>query len=288
MDTLNKTKGILKLNDIKAKKAFGQNFLIDDNILSEIITCSNIKEDELIIEIGPGLGNLTDYILSETKNLITIELDDKMIDILNSRFTGLYVINKDILKCNIDDVIDEYETKNNIKFNSYKVIANLPYYITSPIIFKLIQDSKKVSDIIVMVQEEVANRMIAIPRTKDYSVLTVMLNFYSNVTKVITVPNTAFIPSPNVISSVVYISKDNKYANYNEKLFIDLVHKSFLLRRKKLVNSLFMNNFLNLSKERIEKILIDNNIDLNSRAEELSIDKYLNILDYICKSDILI
>ncbi|MEG1705203.1 MAG: 16S rRNA (adenine(1518)-N(6)/adenine(1519)-N(6))-dimethyltransferase RsmA [Clostridia bacterium] len=284
MDSLKITKEILNKYDIRAKKAYGQNFLIDDNVLKQIASLANINDKDLIIEIGPGLGNLTYYL--KDSNLLLVEIDEKMIEILKDRFLdndNIKIINKDILKIDIDLEIEKLEKEKNIKFENIKVVANLPYYITSPIIFKLLEDSKKVKEIIVMVQEEVADRIASKSKSKDYGVLTVMINYYAKSNKEITVESSSFIPSPNVTSAVVKIIKEDKYENINNEIFRELIHKSFANRRKKLSNSLVNNNLLGLSKEEIIKILTECNITSNARAEELDIDKYIQIAEKLNK-----
>jgi 16S rRNA (adenine1518-N6/adenine1519-N6)-dimethyltransferase len=277
IETLKLTKKILSEYDIKAKKAYGQNFLVDDNILKQISEIAEIGENELIIEIGPGIGNLTYYL--QEGNLLLIEIDTRMIEILRDRFEdndNIVIINSDILKIDIDEEICKLENSRNIKFSKVKVVANLPYYITSPIVFKLLEDSDRISEIVVMVQEEVADRIIAKSKSKDYGVLTVMVKYYAEATKEIVVPSSSFIPSPNVTSAVIKIVKEKKY-NVNSKTFKELVHKSFANRRKKLINSLVINKFLGLDKDIICNILKKCNISDNTRAEELDIDKYIEI-----------
>lgn len=277
IDTLKITKEILRKYDIKAKKAFGQNFLIDDIVLEKISNIAEVNDKTLIIEIGPGLGNLTYYL--QKSNLLLIELDSRMLEILNYRFkdnSKINIINADILKLNIDEEIDKLEKKSNVKYDQVKVVANLPYYITSPIIFKLLEDSKRITEIVVMVQEEVANRIISKSKSKDYGILSLMVQYYAKATKEIVVPNSSFIPSPNVTSAVIKIVKEEKY-KVDNKIFKELVHKAFANRRKKLLNSLTMNNFMNLDKEQIVKLLKSCNIGDNARAEELEIEKYIEL-----------
>ena len=167
MNTLEITKRIMKSNGIFAKKSFGQNFLIDDNILENIVTNSDVKESDLVIEIGPGLGNLTEYILNTGAKVLAFEIDKDMIDILNDRFKGvenLTIQNIDILKANLDEYIKDVK-------GDVKVIANLPYYITTPIIFRLLEYKEKIKSITVMIQKEVADRITSVPGSKDYGVL---------------------------------------------------------------------------------------------------------------------
>lgn len=278
INTLKLTKEIINKYDLRAKKAFGQNFLIDDFVLESIANISEIDDKTLVIEIGPGLGNLTYYL--QKSSLMLIELDTRMLEILNYRFKdnkNITIINADVLKINIDEEIDKLEKKNNVKYDVVKVVANLPYYITSPIIFKLLEESKRITEIVAMVQEEVANRIVANTKSKDYGILTVMVNYYAKATKEIIVPNSSFIPSPNVTSAVVKIVKEEKYKEIDDKIFKELVHKAFANRRKKLLNSLVMNKFMNLEKDEINNLLKICNISDNARAEELDIEKYIEL-----------
>ena len=280
INTLRKTKEILNKYNIKANKRFGQNFLIDDNVLNKIINVADIKENELVIEIGPGLGNLSEYILLNSTYALLIEIDNNMITILSdrlSRYNNYKLVNKDILKIEIDSYIEEIENNRNISFTNVKVIANLPYYITTPILFKLLQNSKRINEIVVMVQKEVAQRMIAKPKTKDYGILTLMVEYLTNSEIMIDVPRSSFIPAPNVDSAVIKLVKNDKYKIENEDVLFKLIHKAFAQRRKKMVNSLVSNKFMDLSKEDIESILNKSGISINARAEELSLNDYLNI-----------
>lgn len=194
-NTLSKTNEILKKYGITANKRYGQNFLIDDSILESIICSSNVNDNDLVIEIGPGLGNLTKYLLEKANHVLLIEIDKNMIQILNDRFekyNNYTLINDDILKVNIDEQILKLEKSNNIVFKNIKVVANLPYYITTPILFKLLQDENRISEIVVMIQKEVALRMVANEKSKDYGILTLMTKFLSVPEIVINVPNIAF------------------------------------------------------------------------------------------------
>ena len=286
MNTLSKTKQILNKYQISANKRFGQNFLIDDNILQNIVDVSNLNKDELVVEIGPGLGNLTEYLINEAGHVLLIEIDKNMIDILNDRFSGVQnysLINQDILKVNLDDIIEDLENTLNKKFKAVKVVANLPYYITTPILFKLLQDSKRVSDIVVMVQKEVAERMVANYKTKDYGILTVMVEYLSEAEIKIIVPNSSFIPAPNVTSAVIKLTKNKRYECLDEKVLFELIHSAFAQRRKKIVNSLVDKNFHNLSKEELVNILNKLEIKETARAEELKITDFIDIVELICK-----
>lgn len=278
MNTFRKTREILNKYGLTAKKKFGQNFLIDDNILDEISTSACINDDELIIEIGPGLGNLTSYLLKKSRYVLLVEIDNNMIEILNDRFkenTNYSLINEDILKIDLDEKISKIEEDLNFSFKKVKVVANLPYYITTPILFKLLQDSKRVDEIVVMVQKEVADRMVASPKSKDYGILSVMIKYLADAKIIIKVPKEAFIPSPNVTSSVIKLVKNKKYECDDEEKLFELIHHAFAQRRKKMINSLESSKFLNLDKKRIKDAFNKVNLNENVRAEELSIEEFI-------------
>lgn len=278
MNTFRKTREILNKYGLTAKKKFGQNFLIDDNILDEISTSACINYDELIIEIGPGLGNLTSYLLKKSRYVLLVEIDNNMIEILNDRFkenTNYSLINEDILKIDLDEKISKIEEDLNFSFKKVKVVANLPYYITTPILFKLLQDSKRVDEIVVMVQKEVADRMVASPKSKDYGILSAMIKYLADAKIIIKVPKEAFIPSPNVTSSVIKLVKNKKYECDDEEKLFELIHHAFAQRRKKMINSLESSKFLNLDKEKIKDAFNKAKLNENVRAEELSIEEFI-------------
>lgn len=284
MNTLNKTKSIMNRFDIRANKRYGQNFLVDDNILEQIVRASGVTKEDLVIEIGPGLGNLTEYLLDNAKYALLVEIDPKMIEVIQDRFkdrTNYTLLNEDILKVNIDSVVKEIQQENNIEFSSVKVVANLPYYITTPIIFKLLEDENTISDITVMVQKEVASRMVAEPKSKEFGILTLMVKYFSNASIEVEVPNSSFIPSPDVTSAVITLKKKRKYSVKNEKIFFELIHKAFAQRRKKMINSLEASKFNQMSKSDIEELFNKCNIDFNTRAEQLDIDDFVNIANSI-------
>lgn len=277
MNTLKKTQEILKENGLYAKKGFGQNFLIDDNILQNIIEAGKIEDDDIIIEIGPGLGNLTHYLLEKAKSVIAFEIDSDMINILNTRFEGndkLKLINEDIMKVDLRRFLDG---------KNVKVIANLPYYITTPILFKLLEYKENISKIVIMVQKEVADRLLASTHGKDYGVLTINTNYICDVSRVVNVPNSSFLPVPNVTSSVVCLDINIKKAKdiIDEKVFKKVVKASFAARRKKLVNSILTTNSLNLTKEQLVVMLNELGFSENVRPEELEICDYIKIANYI-------
>ena len=279
MNTLSITKKILRENSIIAKKSYGQNFLIDDEVLNKIVIEACINEDDIVVEIGPGLGNLTYYLLQKKAKVVAFEIDEDMINVLKERFkdnTNLTIINQDILKANLREIAQD---------KKIKIIANLPYYITTPIIFKLLKERACIEKMIVMVQKEVAERIVARPKSKDYGILTINTNVYSDTNILFNVPNTSFIPAPKVTSSVIQIiPNDAKGKNIeNKELFNDVVKGAFSSRRKKMINSLFNSNKYNLTKQNIEEIILKSGLDINTRAEEVDIDTFAKIANYINK-----
>ena len=284
MNTLSKTRSIMNKFNIVANKRYGQNFLIDDNILQGIVSAADITEEDLVIEIGPGLGNLTEYILNTAKYGLLVEIDPKMIAVLEDRFkdkTNYSLLNEDILKVDIDALVEKIKSEKKMDFKSVKVVANLPYYITTPIIFQLLEDSNCIESITVMVQKEVAERMTADSHSKEYGILTIMVDYFSNANIDIIVPNSSFIPEPGVTSAVITLKKNRKYEVKNEKVFFELVHKAFAQRRKKMTNSLSSNNFNNMSKQEIEDLFTKCELSLTTRAEELETIDFVNIANNI-------
>lgn len=283
MNTKNITRSIMDKYNIKANKGFGQNFLIDDNVLQGIVDSANISNEDIIVEIGPGLGNLTEYLLKKAKKVIAFEIDDRMIEILEDRFknfNNFELINKDILSVNLDNYIyDSLTYIKNFK-GKIKVVANLPYYITTPIIFSLFESVTCIDEIVVMVQKEVADRIVANPGNKDYGVLTVMCDYYSDSEIVINVPRECFNPAPNVSSAVVKLIKNNNNKLDDDEAFKELVKKSFSQRRKKVINSLINMNYLNLDKNTLKDGLNSLGIKETARAEELSLEQYIKLAEY--------
>lgn len=256
------------------KKMFGQNFIIDENIINSIITKSGVDKDTLVIEIGPGAGSLT-YKLSEySKNVLCYEIDTTLKELLNdnlSNCNNVEIIYKDFLKCDVLNDIKKYDYKK------LYVVANLPYYITTPIIIKFIEENIPVDKLVVMVQKEVGDRFKAIPGTKDYNSLSIYLNYYFDVKKILDVSKNVFIPKPNVDSIVVEFSrKIDKPKLHNEELFFKLVKDSFVQKRKTL-----RNNLKSYDLEKIEKVLNKYGFDLSVRAEQLPIEIFVEIANIL-------
>ena len=281
MNVLEETKFIMKKNGIKANKSLGQNFLINEEVLSTIVNSSKISKDDVVIEIGPGLGTLTKFLLEEAGKVICIELDKKMIDILNERFSlynNIEVINDDVLKVDLKALISR-EKEN---FKNVKVVANLPYYITTPIIMKLLEEKLDIESITVMIQKEVADRLIAIPGEKLSGAITYTVYYYCESEKIMEVQNSSFIPEPEVTSEVIRLNVRNNpviTTDNPEKMF-KVIKCAFMQRRKTLLNSL-VNSRIFESKKEGERILKELNIDLNARAENLSIEDFANISNKI-------
>lgn len=280
MNLKQKTDNILNMYGLKAKKRFGQNFLVDENIIKRIVDESNIAKDDVVIEIGPGLGNLTEILLERAKLVIAFEIDEDMIRVLNGRFkyaSNFILVNKDILQVNIKEVLEE----NNIKEENIKLVANLPYYITTPIMFKIFEEASYIKSMTVMVQKEVADRIVANPKSKDYGVLTINTKYYGQAEKLFDVPNTSFVPAPNVTSSIVKIDICNRYKVENTEIFFKTIKAAFAQRRKKLLNSMENSNVFNIEKEKLRDMLVECNITENARAEEIDIETYIMLSDKI-------
>lgn len=261
---------LLEKNEFNFKKKFGQNFIIDENIINNIVTKANVDKDTLVIEIGPGAGSLTYFLAKFAKNVLCYEIDTTLKEILRDNlkeYDNVEVIYNDFLKVNVLDDIKKYEYKK------LYVIANLPYYITTPIIIKLIEDDINVDKIVVMVQKEVGDRFKAVPGTKDYSSLSVFLSYYYNIKKIMDVSKNVFIPKPNVDSIVVEFNKKEKKLNVmDEQLFFKLIKDSFEFKRKTLKN-----NLKNYDLEKIDKVLKKHKLDLSVRAEQISLELFVEI-----------
>ena len=279
MNVLKETRFIMDKYHIRADKSLGQNFLIDDEAVAGIVNSANISRDDLVIEIGPGLGTLTKELLEKAGKVICIELDKRMIEILQDRFSiydNFQVINDDVLKVDLKQIIKNANMKNA------KIVANLPYYITTPIIMKLLEDRLDIDTITVMIQKEVADRLVTEPGKGDTGAITYAIQYYTNPKRVLEVPNTAFIPEPKVNSSVIGLEvlKEPKVKVENEEKLFELIRVSFMQKRKTLVNALTNSNKYG-SKEQIEKILTELNIDLRIRPEKLTLEQYAELSNKI-------
>ena len=263
-------KNKMKKYGFNLKKMYGQNFIIDENIINNIILSSNIDKDTLVIEIGPGAGSLTYKLSKYSKNVLCYEIDTTLKELLEDNLkdcNNVEIIFKDFLKANVLEDIKKYNYKK------LYVVANLPYYITTPIIIKFIEEAIPVDKIVVMVQKEVGNRFKAKPNTKGYNSLSIYLNYYFDIAKLLDVSKNVFIPKPNVDSVVVeFKRRESKYKLNDEKLFFKLVKDSFTQKRKTL-----RNNLKGYNLEKIEQVLKKYGLDLSVRAEQLPIEIYVDI-----------
>ena len=282
---LEETNFILKKYKIKANKSLGQNFLIRQEVVDKIVESSNISKEDLVIEIGPGLGTLTKELLEKAGKVIAIELDDKMLQILNDRF-ALYdnfeLINNDVLKVDLGKIIEKEKKENNLK--KAKVVANLPYYITTPIIMKLLEEKLDLESITVMIQKEVADRLAEIPGGKNTGAITYTVYFYAETEKILEVPNNSFIPEPEVTSEVIKLNiRKNEAVKVNDKeLLFKIIKSAFMQRRKTLLNGL-TNAKIFKNKEEGIKVLKELGISENIRAEKLTLEQFAQLSDLLIK-----
>ena len=284
-DLLEETRFLMKKYHIKANKSLGQNFLISNEVVEKIVDCSNISKDDLVIEIGPGLGTLTKELLEKAGKVVAIELDKKMLSILKDRFSlyhNFSLINKDALKVDLNKLIKEEKEKNG--FKKAKIVANLPYYITTPIIMKLLEEKLDLESITVMIQKEVADRLVAIPREKDTGAITYSVYYYSEAESVLEVSNNSFIPEPEVTSKVIKLNirKETPVEVKSRKVMFRIIKCAFMQRRKTLLNAL-VNAKVFLNKEEGLKILKELNLDENIRAEKLNLQNFADITNKILK-----
>ncbi len=282
MNLFQETKFIMNEYQITANKGYGQNFLVDENIVNSIVEKADVCKDDLIIEIGPGLGTLTALLLEKAGKVVCIELDPKMITVLQDRFSlynNFELINNDVLKEDLKKIIEDNLKELNLK--QAKVVANLPYYITTPIIMKLLEDKLNLESITVMVQKEVAERLAEQPGGKETGSITYSIHYYTNPEIILDVPNTSFIPAPKVDSAVIKLQvlKTPKITVKDETMFFKVVKAAFLQKRKTLLNSL--SNSKIAEKTFLENMLSELNIDLKIRGEKLSLEQFGTISDYM-------
>lgn len=269
---------LLKKYNITANKSLGQNFLINDEVIEKTVNAANITKNDLIIEIGPGLGTLTNLLLEKAKKVIAIELDNRMINILTERFTlykNFEIIHQDVLKVDLKQIIETEKRENGIE--QVKIVANLPYYITTPIIMKLLEDKLDVESITVMVQKEVAERLAANPGEKLAGAITYSVNYYCETEKIVLVPNDSFIPAPEVESEVIklILRKDIPVKIKNEEKFFKLIKVSFMQRRKTFLNGISNSGLI--EKQKLKNILDELEISENIRGENLSLEQFAEI-----------
>lgn len=272
------TREVVEKHEFRFSKSLGQNFLVDETVLEDILNSAEVNKDDMVIEIGPGVGTLTRELLKRAKKVVAIELDSRLIGILQdelSDFDNFTLINKDALKVDFKELIGDEK--------SVKIVANLPYYVTTPIISKLLTEEYKFKSLTIMIQKEVAERMAASPGNKDYGALSLLAQYYCNTEIVRRVSPNSFIPRPKVDSIVIKLEKlsEPKVKVEDEKLFFSLVRAAFNMRRKTLWNA---TKTLGFEKEVMEQIYSESEIDPKRRGETLSLQEFGRLSDVMSKS----
>ena len=264
-----------QLKNFKFNKSYGQNFILDTNFLNSVVKLSDVNNSDNILEIGTGAGTLTKELAKVCKKIVSYEIDNNLTPIIEDNlksFNNVNIVFKDILS------VEDEEINNNFRGESFIVFANLPYYITTPIIFKFIENPNA-AKLIIMVQSEVANRLCAKPGTKDYGALTVSVNFRADVKIIKRVSRNMFIPAPNVDSCIVEITKQNKYKIENYQTLAKLIKSAFHMRRKTLINNLKTD--FNKTGEELNQILTDCNISPAARGETLTCGQFVNLANML-------
>ena len=282
--TPSRTQSIIKKHQFSIKKSLGQNFLIDVNILSRIIDSAGIDSNSNVIEIGPGIGSLTEQLALKANKVVAFEIDERLKPVLESTlspYDNIKVLFEDILDADIQNVIErEFPPGESIH-----IVANLPYYITTPILLRLLHDQLPINTMTVMMQKEVAERMAAEPNSKAYGSLTIAVQYYTHAKLVMDVPRTVFLPQPNVTSSVLHLDlKAKKDGDVkNEKLFFEIVRASFVHRRKTILNNLGVFFKDKYTKEEVKEVLNESEIDPKRRGESLSIADFAKLSNQFFK-----
>ena len=276
---------IIKKYDFNFQKKFGQNFLIDTHVLDKICSESGLGKNDLAIEIGPGIGALTQYLAITAKAVVAVEIDKNLLPILGDTlkdYKNTELINADFLKLDLEKLIDECIQKYG-EFDNIRIIANLPYYITTPIIMNVLESHTHIDSITVMIQKEVADRMQAAPGSKNYGALSLAVQYYSDPYVVAFVPQNCFIPRPKVGSSVIRLDiyKDKPIKTVNEKLMFQIIRAGFNQRRKTLVNSLINFEGLQFSKNKIIHALSLLGKSEKIRGEALSLEEFAQLAEYL-------
>lgn len=268
------------------QKKFGQNFLIDTHVLDKIILAAQITKEDFVLEIGPGIGTLTQYLCESAREVVAVEIDRMLIPILEdtlSEYHNVTIINDDILKLDLNKLVNERNGGKPIK-----VVANLPYYITTPIIMDLFEKNLPLLNVTVMVQKEVADRMQAAPGGKDYGALSLAVQYYADPYIAANVPPNCFMPRPNVGSAVIRLTlhKETPVTISDEKLLFQIIRASFNQRRKTLVNSLNNSSDLPFTKDVIQKALTSLGISENIRGEVLSLEQFAALTEALQRASI--
>ena len=278
-----KIKETLDKHGFKFSKSLGQNFLIDGNVVRKIASEANITKEDYVLEIGPGMGTLTEELALNAKKVVAVELDRKLIPVLQdtlAQYKNLEVINADILDVNIEELIEE-----KLGGGPVKVVANLPYYVTTPIIGALLERHLKIESITVMVQKEVAERMSAAPGSKTYGSLSVFVGFYTVPEMVLKVPNTVFMPRPKIDSAVIRLNLKKQLPDIDTEKFFKVVKAGFSKRRKTILNALSTYGF-SIDKDSIREALEKSGIKPEERAENISVEEFIKLSTILPPLDI--
>lgn len=281
--TPSNTKELLKQFEFRMSKSLGQNFLIDKSILDKIIEGAELTKEDYVLEIGPGMGSMTQKLCESTAKVVAVEIDKKLLPVLNvtlAEYDNVTVVNKDVLKVDLKALLEEH-----FGDKPAKVVANLPYYITTPIIMKLLEEKLNLRSITIMVQKEVGDRIKAAPGGKEYGALSVAVQYYAKPSQVLLVPPHSFIPQPEVDSIVLKLDilEEPAVSVSDEQLFFRVVKASFGQRRKTLLNALSAGN-LGLSKEQLKQVLSEVGVEENRRGETLSLQEFADIANNIRNS----
>lgn len=276
------TQDILKTHQFKLKKSLGQNFLVDENILTNIVGAANVTKEDYVIEIGPGIGALTQVLAQQAKQVLALEIDQRLEPILHdtlAEFDNVSVVFEDVLKADLKAIIAEHFPQDA----KITVVANLPYYVTTPILMKLLTEDLPVRSIVVMIQKEVAERLEADPGEKSYGSLSIAVQYVADPEIVMIVPKTVFIPQPNVDSAVIrlLVREQKKVKVENEEFFYRVIRESFAQRRKTLLNNLLNNLVKKEDKEKLAAKLMEIGIDPKRRGETLTIEEFGRLSDVL-------
>ena len=276
------TKFIMNKYNITANKSLGQNFLISEDAVDSIVASAEITKQDLIIEIGPGLGTLTQRLIEKAGKVVCVELDTRMVNIITERFAlydNIEIINEDVLKVNLQELIQTQKQEHNL--TSAKVVANLPYYITTPIIMKLLEDKLDIQSITIMIQKEVAQRLVAKPGDNLSGAITYGIHYYTEPESITEVPHDAFIPAPEVDSQVIKLNirKNTPVQVEDETKLFQIIKQAFMQRRKTLTNALSNGTFF-ASKQEVEQMLVALGINTKIRGEKLTLEQFTQISNY--------
>ncbi len=278
INSVSDIKKIMSDNNLIFHKGLGQNFLFNEHYLDAIVSCGDITKEDVVIEIGPGLGVLTTRLAEKAKKVIAVEIDSNIVPVLSSitrEYNNIEIINADVMKLDLNTLIDNE--------SHVKVVANLPYYITTPIIMKLLEDKLNIESIVIMIQKEVAQRLVAAPGTKDYGAITLAVGYYTTSEIKLLVPASAFVPAPKVESAVVKMNIiDSKLNVVDEKFMFSIIKAAFGQRRKTFVNA--VNSYLKIDKAVITEALLTCGFNEKARGETFDLEDFAKISNFLIKN----